>query len=148
MVLLDTNGQEIARRLHRSNEYGSFSGSFTAPRDRLLGRMTLRTENGPSGFAQVNVEEYKRPTFQVTLNAPEQAPKLTEEVTVSGKATAYTGAAIGGAQVSWRVERSVQFPPWCWCCRWIYPSTEIVSTLAFSSSSRCPDRRPRFSTLA
>ena len=127
VIFLDTNGQEIARRLHRSNDYGSFSGSFTAPRDRLLGRMTLRTENGPSGYVQVNVEEYKRPTFQVTLNAPEQAPKLTEEVTVSGKATAYTGAAIGGAQVSWRVERSVQFPPWCWWCRWFYPSTEIVS---------------------
>jgi len=121
VLFRDVNGQEIARREHQCNDHGAFSGSFTAPQDRLMGRMTLYVEEGPQGYAQVNVEEYKRPQFQVELDAPTDAPKLGTDVQVAGKATAYTGAAIGGAQVSWRVERRVRFPYWCW---WALPISE------------------------
>jgi hypothetical protein len=38
VVFQDTNGQEIERWQHQCNDYGAFSGSFTAPRDRLMGR--------------------------------------------------------------------------------------------------------------
>jgi hypothetical protein len=124
VVFKDVNGQEIARQQHTSNDYGSFSGSFTAPRDRLLGRMTLVVEGGPSGSASINVEEYKRPKFRVEMDAPAEAPRLNEEVVVLGKATAYTGASIGGAEVEWRVVRQVRFPPWCWWWRWSYPSSQ------------------------
>jgi opacity protein-like surface antigen len=67
----------------------------------------------PSGTS-ISVEEYKRPKFQVELNAPAEAAKLGAPVNLTGKATAYTGAAIGGAKVKWRVERGVQCPYWCW----------------------------------
>jgi len=53
-----------------------------------------------------------------------EAPRLDTEVIVPGKATSYTGAAIGGAQVAWRVLRQARFPIWCWWARWIYPRTE------------------------
>ncbi|MHC4204759.1 MAG: alpha-2-macroglobulin family protein, partial [Planctomycetota bacterium] len=123
VVFKDTNGQEIASREHKCNDYGSFSGSFTAPRDRLMGRMSLTVlHNIPSGSTYFNVEEYKRPKFRVQLEPPEEAPRLDTEVVVPGTATAYTGAAIGGAQVQWRVVRQVRFPFWCWWARWIYPS--------------------------
>ena len=46
VIFADANGKEIARQTQRTNDYGSFSGSFTAPRDRLMGRMTIRVE-GP-----------------------------------------------------------------------------------------------------
>ncbi len=51
----------------------SFSGSVTAPRDRLMGRMTIRVDGEPNGATQVTVEEYKRPKFQVALDAPKEA---------------------------------------------------------------------------
>ncbi|MCA9248823.1 MAG: hypothetical protein KDA42_16970, partial [Planctomycetales bacterium] len=70
---LDVNGQQIAKAEHRTNDYGSFSGSFTAPRDRLMGRMTIRVTGGPGGATQFNVEEYKRPKFEVDLDAPAEA---------------------------------------------------------------------------
>ena len=35
---LDVNGKEIEKQVHKTNDYGSFNGSFTAPRDRLMGR--------------------------------------------------------------------------------------------------------------
>jgi len=112
VIFADPNGKEIARQVHQTNDYGSFSGSFTAPRDRLTGQMTIRVEGQPSGSASVRVEEYKRPKFQVTLDAPKTAAKLNEKVSLQGKAMAYTGAAIDGAKVRWRVVRQVRFPRW------------------------------------
>jgi len=113
VVFNDPNGKEIARAEHRTNDYGSFNGVFTAPRDRLMGQMSIQVLGRPSSTT-FNVEEYKRPKFQVALAAPTEAAKLDTPVTLIGKATAYTGAAIGGAKVQWRVERGVQMPSWCW----------------------------------
>ncbi|MFM1770385.1 MAG: hypothetical protein RJA22_2914 [Verrucomicrobiota bacterium] len=116
---LDPNGKEVAKAEHRCNDYGSFSGSVTAPRDRLMGHYTLRITSGEHGQAGFNVEEYKRPKFLVKLEAPRIAAKLNERVAVPGRAEAYTGAAVGGAQVKWRVVREVRWPDW-W--GWFRPS--------------------------
>lgn len=124
VVFRDTNGQEVAQQRVVCNDFGSFSGSFTAPADRLTGQMSLAVEDGPSGYASVNVEEYKRPKFRVQLDPPAAAPALNAEVIVPGKATAYTGVSIGSAQVEWRVVRQVRFPIWNWWSRWNYPSSQ------------------------
>jgi uncharacterized protein YfaS (alpha-2-macroglobulin family) len=108
----DPNGKEIARREHRANDYGSFAGSFTAPQGRLLGGMTLEVVKGPAGSTAIEVAEYKRPKFQVTLAAPKTAPKLGEKVSLSGLALAYTGAPVDNAQVAYRVTRQVRLPWW------------------------------------
>ena len=140
IVFSDVNGKEIQRHQHRTNDYGSFSGSFTAPRDRLMGQMTIRVDGEPRGATQVRVEEYKRPKFQVELAAPVEAAKLNGEVKLTGKATAYTGAAIDGAQVKWRVVRDVRYPVWWyWRCWWMppqsNPSQEIAHGVARTASS-------------
>jgi hypothetical protein len=124
VIFDDPNGKEVARQQHRTNDYGSFSGSFTAPRDRLMGSMTIRVEGEPSGMTQVNVEEYKRPRFQVSLDKPQVAAKLNSEVVLTGKATAYTGAPINDAGIRFRVVREVQYPIWWrWLYWWMPPQT-------------------------
>ena len=124
VVFSDANGKEIARAAHRTNDYGSFSGVFTAPRDRGTGRMSIHTAD-PSNRTWFAVEEYKRPKFQVALEAPAESARLGAAVEVKGRATAYTGAAIGGATVRWRVERHVQLPRWCWW--WQPPSAKAIA---------------------
>ncbi|MFH0784138.1 MAG: alpha-2-macroglobulin family protein [Pseudomonadota bacterium] len=119
VIFTDPNNKEIEKRTHKCNDYGAFDGVFTAPRDRVTGRMTIATK-GPNGTTQVSVEEYKRPKFQVELAEPKEAAKLGGEVVLTGKASAYTGAAIGGAKVKWRVMRQVRFPPWCWWGSWYF----------------------------
>lgn len=117
VLFSDVNGKEIARHKTRSNDYGSFSGSFTAPRDRLMGRMYIRTTTG-SGGTGVSVEEYKRPKFKVEVEAPKGAFKLNDTVKVPGKAVQYNGVPVGGAKVTYRVTREVRYPDWffdyCW----------------------------------
>ncbi|HEY4246733.1 MAG TPA: alpha-2-macroglobulin family protein [Lacunisphaera sp.] len=121
----DANGKEVARAKHTTNDYGSFAGTFTAPRDRLRGNMSIVVSDGPKGNADFNVEEYKRPKFHVELNAPSEAPKLNTTVSLRGKATAYTGAAIGGAKVKWHVERATTLPWWLWW--WRPPATKAIA---------------------
>lgn len=112
VIFRDQNGKEIARQKQRANDYGSFTGSFTAPRDRLMGRMMLLVEGRARGQAWVQVEEYKRPKFEVTLEAPKVAAKLNEKVSLIGHATSYTGAAVDGGLVKFRVQREVRMPWW------------------------------------
>ncbi len=125
VVFEDANGQEIEKQQHRTNDFGSFSGSFTAPRDRLMGQMRIRDAERDNSLVFFNVEEYKRPKFKVELATPAEPAKLSVEVKVEGTAKAYTGAAIGGAQVSYRVVREVRYPIWWfWRCWWNPPQSE------------------------
>ena len=140
VVFSDRNGQEIEKREHRTNSFGSFSGSFAAPRDRLLGRMRIQTRNSPSGSAWVNVEEYKRPKFQVSLEAPEKAYKLGALAKISGKATAYTGAAVNDAKVKYRVVRNMRYPAWWgWRYWWRPPYQSQSQEIAHGTTRTSPD---------
>lgn len=112
IAFIDPNGKEISKAIHRSSANGSFSGSFSAPRDRVLGQFQIQARRGGDGAAWFNIEEYKRPKFQVTLNLPKTAPRLNEVTGFEGKAEAYTGAPIDGAAVRWRVVREVHWPIW------------------------------------
>jgi uncharacterized protein YfaS (alpha-2-macroglobulin family) len=135
VVFHDSNDNEIARQQLKANDYGSFSGSFTAPRDRLTGEMSIEVENGPAGRTSFNIEEYKRPKFQVELMAPKEAARLGAEVSMPGKAGAFTGAAVGGARVKYRVVREVRFPSWCWwASRTFLPGREQSQDIAQGST--------------
>ena len=140
VVFVDGNNQEIARQQQQTNDYGSFSGSFTAPRDRLTGQMTIRVDGEPGGAVQVNVEEYKRPKFQVAVERPAVAPKLHGEVLVTGRATAYTGAAVGDAKVRYRVVRQVRYPIWWgWYYWWRMPPAGDSQEIAHGSAATGAD---------
>src|SRR5204863_151041 len=89
VIFSDPNGKEVARAKHITNDYGSFSGSFTAPSGKGTGRMTIRCEAQPFGQTQVNVEEYKRPKFQVTVAKPKEGGKLNGPVPVEGTVKVY-----------------------------------------------------------
>ena len=110
----DANRTDIASLLLTTNDYGSFSGAFTAPADRLTGEMTISTLD-PRGQTSVRVEEYKRPKFQVKLDVPDQEFRLNDEVALPGEAMAYTGAPVDGALIKYRIVREVQYPWW-----WFY----------------------------
>ena len=112
VVFRDVNGKEIARQQQRANDYGSFAGSFTAPRDRLMGQMSLQVEGRAQGAGHFRVEEYKRPKFEVTLDAPKTGARLNEKVSLTGHAMNYTGAAVDSAAVRFRVVREVRMPWW------------------------------------
>lgn len=120
VTFLDANYQKVSDLKLRTNDYGTFSGQFTAPRGGLLGNMQIQSSIGGQSKS-FRVEEYKRPKFEVTFEPAKGSYRLNEEVVVQGKAVAYAGNNIDGAKVSYRVVREVRYPwlPW-WYFRW-YP---------------------------
>ncbi|MEZ5046102.1 MAG: MG2 domain-containing protein [Chitinophagaceae bacterium] len=109
--LLDANHQVVKEQTFKSNEYGSFSGTFQAPEGLLTGQFQLVAESGRALF---NVEEYKRPQFEVKFDTLKNSYQLQDQITVKGVAKAYAGNQIDGASVSYRVVRESRFP-YYWC---------------------------------
>ena len=71
--LMDANYQKVAEIAVKTNDFGSFSGSFILPQSGLNGSMSLVTDNGSVDF---KVEEYKRPTYEVKLDKPQSQFRL------------------------------------------------------------------------
>ncbi|MCX6249306.1 MAG: MG2 domain-containing protein [Bacteroidetes bacterium] len=107
VTFTDVNSQKISEQNLVTNEFGSFNGSFTAPRGVLLGQMTI--SNG-SGSVSVSMEEYKRPTFDVTFEPVEGNYHIGDSVSLTGKAIAFAGNRIDGAMVNYTVTRRARFP--------------------------------------
>ncbi len=98
----DTNRKEFANQNITTNEFGSFQGSFVIPNGKLNGSMRIVTAHGRT---TVQVEEYKRPTFEVIFDKADQKYKLNDSVKVSGKAISFGGYAIGDAKLSYKIMR-------------------------------------------
>ena len=115
----DANWQEIGSADFKTDEYGSFSGSFVIPTDRLNGEFHLSARQGST---TIRVEEYKRPTFEVNFERPKEQYKLNQDVTVRGDVKAYAGFGLDDVEYSYRVIRKTSFPWRCWW--WWYPTVE------------------------
>jgi len=93
VVFSDLNGREIARAVHTTGEFGSFAGTFTAPKQGLTGVMRLVAAEW-NADATVRVEEYKRPKFYVEFEKIKNSYKVNDTVTATGIAKAYAGNNI------------------------------------------------------
>ena len=133
--LRDHNRRLVSKQTLTSNDYGSISGSFTAPDGVLTGTMSLSTSN-PAGGTSISVEEYKRPKFIVSVEPPKKGNKLNDEVALQGTAMSYTGAAIGGAKVQYRVTREVHYPRWYYSFYyWMPNNTQPAQEIAHGTTT-------------
>ena len=108
--LFDQNNQKVDSRTTTTNDFGSAAGEFAIPAGRVLGAWRLQSSlGGPP--ASVHVEEYKRPTFEVTLKDPAEALRLNRSTKLTGEARYYFGLPVATGSVSWRVTRT---PQWFW----------------------------------
>jgi len=115
--LIDANYEVVAETTLTTNSFGSVSGSFDIPAGRLLGQWRLRSSLG--GDTIVRVEEYKRPTFSVSVDDPPEALRLNREAVLIGNVQYYFGLPVVTGDVRWRVTREPVYP-WWWF--WWYPS--------------------------
>lgn len=125
--LYDVNGELVDTLKVTTNEYGAYSGKFTLPTGRLNGEYHLQ-ESGGEGYTSFLIEEYKRPKFYVEFEQVKGTYRVNDSVKVTGKALAYAGNNIDGAQVQYRVTRRARFPyPWLmWRMPYQSESREII----------------------
>lgn len=111
LALLTQDDKELQRLDRVTNGFGSVSGSFTLPA-ACRGGVYRIVDVATRDQVSFRVEEYKRPKFTATIAPPVVPVCLGKPITLTGMATAYTGAPLGGAQVRWSVKRSVHWPRW------------------------------------
>lgn len=124
--LRDPNNKDVSQQELVTNEFGSVTGTFIAPTDRLTGSYSLYCSSIYS-VSRIRVEEYKRPKFKVQIDDPKEAYQLGKTVNLKGKAMAYTGAVVDGAEVKYRVIRECRLPYWMWWVNCRSNSQEIVN---------------------
>src|SRR5262249_20226872 len=126
--LIDANNQKVDQQTVSTNTHGTASGQFRIPSGRVLGNW--RVEGSPTGSAYVSVEEYKRPTFEVTWKDPEGALRLNRPVRLAGSARYYFGLPVAHGSVVWNVRRQAEIPWWWRHWGWISPSLQRDPTVA------------------
>jgi len=103
VFLKDVNYQEIGQAHVKTNDFGSFNGSFTIPLDVLTGNFTLSCYGGSM---YIKVEEYKRPMFEVDMLPIEGEYRINDSVYAEGKAITYAGTPLTDAKVSYKIVRN------------------------------------------
>lgn len=100
-TLFDANGKEVASRTLKSDEMGTFSTSFRLPTGGLPGWYRIRLGDT---WHSVRVEEYKRPTYQVTFMPFTDPYKAGDTIHVRGEARTFAGVPVRRARItgSWR----------------------------------------------
>ncbi len=118
----DPQGTEVFRQEYTTDEYGGLAGEYTLPRDAKLGQYSLAIDQAHNvgGGSSFRVEEYKKPEFEVLVEAPAKPVQLGDKVAATIRAKYYFGAPVTNATAKIKVERTPHdarwFParPWDW----------------------------------
>lgn len=103
----DVNYQVVSELSLKTNEFGSFNGSFQIPTGVLTGNFTIET-NG--GSIAIKVEEYKRPNFEIEFKPIEGEYRINDSIYAEGIVKSYAGYPIPNAKVKYRIQRN----PYWW----------------------------------
>ena len=106
--LYDANNNETGKVEVWTNGFGSFSGQFVLPSPCLTGYFSLRAADTSVSF---KVEEYKRPTFDVTFEPVKVEYQVGDSIEVVGMAKTFAGAPVQNARVHYNISRSYA---WFW----------------------------------
>ncbi len=123
-----------------TDRWAGADGEWTIPADATLGQFSVsighkvietrvRERNGlteeyqvetiqPLGQGTFRVEEYRKPEFEVTVDAPDKPVKLGDEIQAKITARYYFGAPVAEATVHYKVERTKKDQRWYPVGRW------------------------------
>ena len=115
LLLRDANYKEVERKQLYTDAYGTVSADFQLPLSCLTGNFTLSATEPVGGVSsRFRVEEYKRPTFEVTLPEVNQRYQAGDTLVITGTAKTYAGVPMQNAAVTYTVRRN---PAWWWTWR-------------------------------
>ncbi len=109
--LYNTNGESVQSIELKTNEYGSYYGSFILPKGDLKGEYRIQDRHGNKYFS---VEDYKRPTFELVFDTTKGNMQLNQTVTVSGKVERFAGGNMGKTNLQYHIVRRSYFPFQYW----------------------------------
>lgn len=104
--LRDANYKLIGEQQLTTDRFGKCSTSFTLPTGLKNGNFTVRVNGSSESF---RVEEYKRPTFELSFSEYNETYKAGDTLTIQGKAVSYAGVPVQEAKVQYTVRRRIAY---------------------------------------
>ena len=123
-TLVDSRGNELLEGTLKLNALGGFDTAFTLPETMNLGSAYLRLElvgsaaSGNEYAHRLQVQEFRRPEFEVSASASEGPHFVGEHATTTVEAKYYAGGPLANADVEWNVRSapgSYRPPNWDDC---------------------------------
>ena len=109
-ILRDANWKQVAEQKATTDEYGTASVEFELPKEGQTGQYSISVNGTATEY--VRVEEYKRPTFEITFPKVNERYTWGDTVVVKASAKTYAGVPVQGAKVEYLVTRRNQL--WWW----------------------------------
>ena len=109
-ILRDANWKQVAELKATTDEYGTASVDFELPKEGKTGLYSISVNGTVTKY--VRVEEYKRPTFEITFPKVNEKYNWGDTVVVKATAKTYSGVPVQGAKVEYQVTRRNQL--WWW----------------------------------
>jgi uncharacterized protein YfaS (alpha-2-macroglobulin family) len=121
LVIRNPKNEEIYKKTLTADQFGGLEDKIKLPKNATLGVYSISIEN-LGGYGSFRVEEYKKPEYEVIVEAPKEPVKLGDKITATIKAKYYFGAPVTNAKVKYKVQRYSHtvnwYPPMYW--DWFY----------------------------
>lgn len=108
--LVNASWKEVEMKKAKIDEYGTASVDFELPKEGQTGMYHVSVNDQVNRFFRV--EEYKRPTFEITFPKVNEKYNWGDTVVVKASAKTYAGVPVQGAKVEYQVTRRNQL--WWW----------------------------------
>ena len=105
-ILRDAEWKQVAEQKATTDEYGTASVDFELPKEGKTGMFSISVNGTATEY--VRVEEYKRPTFEITFPKVNERYTWGDTIVVKATAKTYAGVPVQGAKVEYKVTRRNQ----------------------------------------
>jgi len=118
--VVNSKREKVHQKMYTTDAYGGIVGEFTLAGDAMLGMYHAYVKDGSRrlGGGHFRVEEYKKPEFEVKIEAPDEPVMLGEKITATIESKYYFGAPVTHAKVKYKVLRSAHGSRWYPAGRW------------------------------
>ena len=134
VIIEDNNWNTLKEEEVQTNEFGSFTGEFIIPKNVMTGRLSVQIDE-PDDYEKdtdyydkeedehsfwdntdferkyfhFDVEEYKRPTFEITFDPIKENYAIGDSIHIKGKVTSLSGSNLTGAKISYSLTKRVDY---------------------------------------
>ena len=108
--IYNPKGEKVVSEAKKTDAWGGLEGEYKIPADAPLGVFNLTVKD--HGGGSFRVEEYKKPEFEVTVNAPAKPVMLGEKISATIKAKYYFGSPVTKAKVKYKIYRTAHTEQW------------------------------------
>jgi len=110
VTLYDANRQVVSTQKFKTNSFGSYTGSFVLPKDKLNGKFRLQVSGNYNSYQiddskYFSVEEYKRPKFEIVFDTIKNDYKYGQTIELKGKVLTFSGVPLSKTHVNFELKR-------------------------------------------